>query len=171
MSSISSYPGAILFRFILMVVLILVLIAVFMSYADETQRDIERISVLQTGRVVNSAMAVVFSTYAVNNELDKLNDLDGGNPFVHLAEYQMLPTAYQGVVERDPDSEMAPGWYYMSHRRLVIYKARYLAEDIYFELVLLYSDANGSGRFESRVDKINSLKFVKRGTAPGEPAM
>ena len=101
--------------------------------------------VLQTKKIIDSALAVVFSTYAVNNRLNELNELDGGNPFVYLAQYQMLPAAYVGEIDTDLNADQAPGWYYLKHRRVVVYKSHFTGADSYFETVLNYEDNNQSG--------------------------
>ena len=81
MNTLGSHPGAILFRLTLMVILIAILIMVFMSYLEDTERELERVSISQTKKIIDSSLAVVYSTYAVNHRLDELNDLEGGNPF------------------------------------------------------------------------------------------
>ncbi len=161
MNTIGSHPGAILFRLSIMVVLIAIMVSVFFSYLDDTERELERLSVLQTKKIIDSALAVVFSTYAVNNRLNELNELDGGNPFIYLAEYQMSPTAYVGETDRDLDADQTPGWYYLQHRRMVVYKSYFTGADSYFTIVLKYQDNNQSGSFEPASDKFQSLRFVK----------
>ena len=161
MNTIGSHPGAILFRLSIMVVLIAIMVSVFFSYLDDTERELERISVLQTKKIIDSALAVVFATYAVNNRLNQLNELDGGNPFVFLAEYQMLPAAYVGEIDTDPGLDQAPGWYYLKHRGMVVYKSYFTGADSYFTTVLKYQDNNQSGSFEVASDRFQSLQFIK----------
>ena len=161
MKTIGSHPGAILFRFGIMIILIAIMIVVFFAYLDDTEKELERISILQTKRIIDSSLAVVFSTYAVAGRLDELNQLAGGNPFVFLKEYGILPSGYVGEIDIDPGVEQAAGWYYLSHRRLVVYRSRFIESDRYFVIVLNYDDRNQSGSFESRVDKIRNLQFVK----------
>jgi hypothetical protein len=161
MSTIGSHPGAIVFRLSIMIILIVTLVSIFFSYLEDTEREFERTSILQTKKIIDSSLAVVFATYAVNNRLNELNDLDGGNPFVHLAEYGILPTAYVGEIDHDPVEDQQPGWYYLSHRKILIYKSLFSDADRYFTIVLNYQDDNESGSFESASDKFQSLQFVK----------
>ena len=161
MNTIGSHPGAILFRLSIMVTLIVMMMLVFLSHIDDTRKQMERASVLQTKRIIDSALAVVFSTYAVRRQLDDLNDLDGGNPFVFLQEYSMLPAAYVGEIEHVSVSDMEPGWYYLSHRRMVLHKSFFNDADIYFKVSLSYQDNDQSGSFEAANDKFHSLQFVK----------
>lgn len=163
MNTLGSHPGAILFRFTVMVIIILILIRIFLYYADGTQRTYEQNSILQTKRIVDSTLAVVFSTYAIDRRLGELNDLDGANPFVFLEAYQMLPPTYQGVIERDLDEPtLAPGWYFLKNRGLVAYKARFLDETSYFRVTLVYDDLDRSGRFEPASDRFRNLQFVRQ---------
>ena len=162
MKTIGSHPGAILFRLGLMFILIAILMIVFLSYLDETERVLERTSVLQTKKIIDSSLAVVFATYAVNNRLDELDKLDGGNPFVFLQEFEILPPAYVGATDSDLTADQAPGWYYLSHHRIVVYKSRFIESDSYFKVMLNYDDRNQSGSFESNADKFRNLQFVKK---------
>jgi hypothetical protein len=144
-----------------MIVLIAIMVMVFFSYVDEAEYEIERKSILQTKKIIDSALAVVFATYAVNHHLNRLNDLDGGNPFVFLQEYQMLPPAYVGEIDHDPGKDQEPGWYYLTHRKILVYKSLFSDTDHYFKITLNYQDNNQSGSFESASDKFQSLQFVK----------
>ena len=161
MNTLGSHPGAIVFRLSIMIILIVILVSIFLSYLDDTERAFERTSVLQTKKIIDSSLAVVFATYAVNNRLNELNDLDGGNPFVHLAEYGMLPAAYVGEIDHDPGEDDKAGWYYLIHRRILVYKSLFSDADHYFEIVLNYEDRNQSGSFEPASEKFNSLQFVR----------
>jgi hypothetical protein len=161
MNTPGSHPGAILFRFSIMIVLIAIMVMVFFSYVDEVEYEIERKSILQTKKIIDSALAVVFATYAVNHRLNQLNDLDGGNPFVFLEEYQMLPPAYVGETDHDPGEDQEAGWYYLSHRRILVYKSLFSDANHYFKVVLNYQDINQSGSFESASDQFQGLRFVK----------
>ena len=161
MSTIGSHPGAIVFRLSIMIILIVTLVSIFFSYLEDIEREFERTSILQTKKIIDSSLVVVFATYAVNNRLNELNDLDGGNPFVHLAEYGILPTAYIGEIDHDPGKDQEPGWYYLTHRRILVYKSLFSDADHYFEIVLNYEDRNQSGSFEPASEKFNSLQFVR----------
>ncbi len=161
MSSIGSHPGAILFRLSITIILITIIVTMFFSYLDDTEKALERSAILQTKRIIDSSLALVFATYAVKGRLDDLDQLDGGNPFAFLREYQLLPPAYQGELTRDVSPGLAAGWYYLPHRGQVVYRARYLETDSYFAIVLFYEDRNRSGFFESGKDVFNHLKFVE----------
>lgn len=149
-----------LFRFGLMVIIILILIRIFLNYSEETRRVYEQQSIVQTKRIVDSTLAVVFSSYAVDRRLDDLAELDGANPFRFLERYDMLPASYRGEIEHELEDSHAPGWYYLGHRGVVAYKARYSGDHLYFAIVLNYEDRNQSGRFEAGSDRFRNLRFV-----------
>lgn len=161
MSTIGSHPGAVLFRLSIMIILIAIMMVIFFSYVEDTERELERTSVLQTRKIIDSSLRVVFATYAARNRLHELNDLDGGNPFVFLKEYQMLPPAYVGESDHDLSADEIPGWYYLRHRKLVAYRPKFNELDSYFTIVLNYQDNDKSGTFEPATDKFESLQFVE----------
>ncbi len=157
--TLASVPGALLFRTLVSLLLILILVAVFFSYVDDTQREFERNSIAQTKRIIDGALAVAFASYAVEGRLDELGELDGGNPFVLLQRYQMLPVAYQGEIVQDLDADLAAGWYYLEHRRIVAYKSHHLDSDSYFSVRLNFNDGDGNGRFDPATDEFLNLQF------------
>jgi len=161
MNTLGSHPGAILFRLSVMVILILILIVVFLSYAEDVQIETERASILQTKRIIDSSLAVVFASYAVKGRLDELDDLAETNPFELLGEYRLVPPGYHGSLGGELPDDLEPGWYYLQQRRRVAYRARFLDFDSYFKIALTYDDLNQSGSFESREDRFRSLQFVK----------
>ena len=162
MNTLGSHPGAISFRLSIMVILILIFILYFLFYFDDYKQDIESSSILQTKKIIDSSLAVVFATHAVNGDLDGLNEIEGGNPFEFLKQYQMLPTTYQGVLEQEPPEGLPPGWYYVVQNEHVVYVPRYLADKSYYAITLKYRDHNQSGRFESAADKFQNLLFQKK---------
>ncbi len=157
--SLASVSGALLFRTLMSLALVLILIVVFFSYVDDTQREFERSALQQSKRIVDSALAVAFASYAVDGRLDQLEELNGGNPFVLLKSYQMLPAAYRGEIGQDLDADLAAGWYYLKHRRVVAYRSHHLDIDRYFSLRLNYDDRDRDGRFDPAVDEFQNLQF------------
>jgi len=160
MKTIGSHPGAILFRMSVMVILIAIIIVVFLNYIDRVRENAERAAIIRTKGLIESTLAVVFATYAVEARLDELNELDGANPFDFLREYLALPGTYVGEVESGLGDQHGPGWYYLKRHRQVAYRARYLGDDFRFELKLSYVDANESGRFEPEIDRYQNINFI-----------
>jgi hypothetical protein len=161
MKTIGSHPGAILFRMSIMVILIAIMILVFLSYIDDARAGLERNAILQTRRVIDSSLALAFSNYAVTGRMDRLNELDGGNPFVFLRELDLHVAGYEGELGHDLTALQAPGWYYLYKRGLVAYKAHFMATDSYFRVRLAYRDSNESGSFEYGIDQFENLSFVE----------
>jgi hypothetical protein len=143
----------------MIVIIMSSLIVLFFDYTDRISIATEKASIQQTKNIINSSLAVVFATYAVKGELDRLNELDGGNPFVHLAEYNLLPANYQGEIRAENLNDLEPGWYYDKLSGKVIYKAYYDDQVYYFSQVLDYRDVNKSGRFEPDIDVYQMLNF------------
>jgi hypothetical protein len=159
MKSIGFPPGSNNFRLLMIVILVATLWVLFFYYTEQISIETEKASIQQTKNIINSTLAVVFATYAVKGELDGLNELNGGNPFIHLAEYKLTPTNYQGEIRAANLNEIDPGWYYEIVNKKVIYKS-YFDDRVYsFSIVLDYKDVNGSGQFESAVDDYQRLYF------------
>jgi len=161
MNTIGSHPGAILFRLALMIILIGILIAVFLSYVDKTEREFERASIRQTKKIIDSSLAIVFSRYAINGRLNELNELDGANPFDFLQDFGIAPPGYRGVIQSEVGKDLEPGWYYLARPRLVVYKSYFIGSDSYFAVRLDYRDVNQSGRFEQGIDRFKNLYFLE----------
>ncbi len=157
MRNISFPPGSNNFRLLMIVVIVGALWLFFFDYTSQISIKTERVSVQQTKNIINSSMAVVFATYAVNNQLDRLNELDGGNPFIYLAEYNLLPGTYRGEIEGGDLADIKPGWYYDKSQGNIFYKPYYDEAILYFALVLDYRDVDGSGKYESGVDEYRRL--------------
>lgn len=162
--TLGSHPGGIRFRFSTMVILILVLILIFLNYFDDSGLEIERASMWQTKRIIDSSLTVVFATYAIKGKLDGLNQLDGGNPFVFLEEFGVQPASYQGVTTQEKLAAEVKrgGWYYLEDERKVVFVSRYSDEYFYFGMVLDFDDLNHSGVFEAGSDTFKRLAFVKK---------
>jgi len=163
MKTIGSHPGAINFRLALMVILILLFITIFLHYAGRAERAIERQSILHTKRVIDSALVVVFATYATGGKLDELEALEGANPFEILREYQVLPKTYHGEIVSAADQvDLLSGWHYLADSGELMYLPFHLPEPGYFKLSLSYEDINQNGHFESRQDRFLALRLVEK---------
>ena len=160
-NSISSVPGALSFRFIVTVILILILAAVFFQYIDNSRKKVERVSIQQTQTVINSALLVVFASLAAKGRLNELNELEGANPFVHLEKFNITPAAYQGELDGSAALDQMPGWYYIKSSGQVTYVPFYLGQHSSFKLTFRYQDKNHSGRFENGVDRFKNLTFSR----------
>ncbi len=161
MNTIGSRPGAIVFRLGVMLTLIAILAGVFLYYLDGNQKALERQSVLQTKKIIDSSLAVVFASYATSGRLAELDRLDGGNPFQFLREFEIEPSAYRGEIGHDPVADLAPGWYYLTHRGEVVYKSFYTDHDRFYRVRLNFDDVNQSGRFEPGSDRFRGLGFIE----------
>jgi hypothetical protein len=161
MTSISSHPSAINYRLAVMVILILLFMVVFFLKLDESQKEFEKASIIQTTKVITSSLAVLFATYAVKGELKALYLLEGANPFAFLSQYQILPAAYMGEAKAFELESLGPGWHYLMDAGTIVYIPRYLKDGVFFRIELIYDDLNKSGQFELETDVQRGLNFRK----------
>lgn len=159
MKQISVPPGALKFRLVMTIILVIILILVFFNYTNRISIAIEKTSIQQTKNIINSTLMVVFAGYAVKGELESLNELNGGDPFEYLETYSQLPATYRGDIGVDKSKNSKPGWYYDGEKGVVIYKPLYDDKDYYFRIELDYRDVDGSGRFEPAIDQYRRLNF------------
>ncbi len=162
MKTIGSHPGAINFRLALMVILILLFTLVFLHYAGKAEKSIERQSIIQTQRVIDSTLVVVFAIHATRGRLDELGELDGANPFEFLREYQVLPKTYHGKIASVDTSDLASGWYYLTGSGELMYLPFHLSEPSYFKVSLSYEDINQNGIYESHLDRFRALRLIEK---------
>jgi len=159
MKQIGVPPGAFSFRLVLIVILVTIFMLVFLSYANGISIAIEKTSIQQTKNIINSTLGVVFATYTVKGQLERLNEVDGGNPFQYLEIYSQIPATYRGEVDGDDLKDSAPGWYYDGANGQALYKTIYDDKVYYFTIVLDYRDVDNSGRFEAEIDEYRRLSF------------
>jgi len=162
MKTIGSHPGADNFRLALMVILIVLFIYIFLHYAEKSERAIERQSIQQTRRNIDSALVIVFATYASERRLNELAALDGANPFEFLKEYLVFPLSYRGEPEVNDPAVLESGWYYLPGRGDLMYIPFHLSRPEYFRILLDYEDIDQNGRFESGKDQFRALRLVKK---------
>ena len=159
MKQISVPPGALKFRLVMTVILVIIFMLVFFNYTHRISVAIERTSIQQTKNIINSTLTVVFASYAVKGELEHLNELNGANPFEYLEIYSLLPATYRGDIGVDQSGDNTSGWYYDEENGLAIYKPLYDDKDYYFRIELDFRDVDGSGRFEPAIDQYRRLNF------------
>lgn len=137
--------------------LLLILVIVLMDYLEEAHRVLEIQSVEQQKRVINSALVVVFSTYAVERRLHELQQLDGANPFIFLRQFSITLNNYRG--EARPGPELATGWYYDESTGEIFFQPVYLQQAPRLKVIFDYVDLDANGKFEKGVDRVRSLRL------------
>jgi hypothetical protein len=170
MKQISTPPGALKFRLVAIVILVIIFMLAFLNYTNGISIALEKTSIQQTKNIINSTLAVVFATYTVKGELERLNEVNGGNPFEYLERYSQVPATYQGEISDDSLQENVPGWYYDRANGLAIYKPFYDDNLYRFTIVLEYLDTNNSGDFEADFDEFRHLSFKQLRQQGGETA-
>jgi len=159
MKQISTPPGALKFRLIAIIILVIIFMLAFLNYANGISASFEKTSIQQTKNIINSTLVVVFSTYTVKGELERLNEVNGGNPFEYLERFSQVPATYRGEIDDDKLEESEPGWYYDDLSGQAIYKSFYNDQIYYFTIVLEYRDVDESGKFEYGIDEYRRLSF------------
>jgi len=170
MKQIGTPPGALKFRLVAIVILVIVFMLAFLNYTNGISIALEKTSIQQTKNIINSTLLVVFSSYTVKGELERLNEVDGGNPFEYLEKYSQVPATYRGEFDVDSLKDIVPGWYFDRMNGQTLYKALYDDQVYYFTIVLDYRDLDGSGRFEPGVDEYRRLNFKQLRQQRGETA-
>jgi hypothetical protein len=159
MKKIGTPPGALKFRLIAIVILVIIFMLAFLNYTNGISIALEKSSIQQTRNIINSTLAVVFATYTVKGELERLNEVNGGNPFEYLERYGQVPITYQGEIEDGSLEDNVSGWYYNRTDGLAIYKSFYDDSLYHFMIILDYRDVDGSGHFEQGADEFQHLSF------------
>jgi hypothetical protein len=159
MKKIGTPPGALKFRLVAIIILVIIFMMAFLNYTNGISASLEKTSVQQTKNIINSTLAVVFAIYTVEGELEGLNEVNGGNPFEYLEKYGVVPTTYQGEIAVDNPKASGPGWYYDGAKGIALYKSLYDDEFYFFAIELDYKDVDGSGRFEPEIDEYQRLSL------------
>ena len=146
MKTISSHPGAGLFRSTIVLVLILILILTFFLATQKLTRQAEEIAKDQVLVEIKQALSMMLYDYAIKGRLAELSKFEDGNPFSPLQTYRQLPQNYHGTVRSEKEIKVN-GWYFDSTNRTVIYKySDNETPNLNFGLEFRFDDLNGDGR-------------------------
>jgi len=159
MKQIGTPPGALKFRLVAIIILVVIFMLAFLNYTNGISASFEKTSIRQTKNIINSTLVVVFANYTVRGELERLNEVNGGNPFEYLEKYSAVPATYRGEIGVDDLNDSVPGWYYDRANGLALYKSLYDDKFYYFAIELDYKDVDGSGRFDPGIDEYQRLSF------------
>ena len=161
MNTLSSIPGALLFRSVMVVILVLIMIVIFLSYtSDLTQKaaDIERNKIIYE---LDTALSYRLYGAAIKGTLSDLPVLNQQNPFVVLAdENYTAPPSYVGEVKQAV-SLAKSGWYFDTSERVIFYWEASKVSHRY-QMQFKFNDLNDSGIYESSVDSIEKLGMVRQ---------
>ena len=150
-------PRSIPYRLIVGSTLVLVLALILMNYLEKAHRVLEEQSVSQQKRVITSALVVVFSSYAVDNRLHELQQLNGANPFEFLQQFNIALSNYRG--EAQLADGLATGWYYDDQAGVIFFQPIYLEDAPRLQVVFDFIDRDKNGVFDKQVDKVRSLRL------------
>ena len=120
MKTLSSHPGAAIFRSTIVIILILICIVTFLIFTEKLSQRSEVIAKDQVVVAIKQALAMMLYDYAIKGQLQELDKFDKENPFVPLAIYRGLPENYRGTIS--DSSEIGDfGWYFDINLREAIY--------------------------------------------------
>jgi hypothetical protein len=161
MKSISSTPGASLFRTVGFIILVSIFIVVFLNTISGFNQRAEKIARDTVIDEINIALAFRLYQSVIDGTLDELPSIHLQNPFVVLSgSNYTVPVSYKGeVAERQPLSES--GWYFDVKHGVIFFGD---ATNVYegYQLQFSYQDLNGSGVFESASDQIKQLVMIRK---------
>lgn len=118
--SISSLPEASSFRSSLVIIIILICVASFLSFTShlsDSAQDVARERVISS---IKFSLSMLLYDYAIQGKHQQLQKFDRENPFVILARYRSLPADYRGVVA-EITSDLSPGWYFENDTRSLVH--------------------------------------------------
>ena len=122
----------------------------------------EQVDLIASQKMVNEinvALALVVYNLAVNNSLEKLNDLNKSNPFNYLALNQSLPDNYFGVIDSDEKIDRN-GWFYSKLKKQVVYNSKQGIK-YWYQLSLIFNDMNNSNTFDAESEILLGLQLRK----------
>ena len=161
MNTLSSIPGALLFRSVMVVILVLIMIVIFLSYTSGLTRkaaEIERNKVIYE---LDTVLSYRLYSAAIKGRLSELTALHQQNPFVVLAdENYTVPSAYVGEVNQT-DPLQQSGWYFDTSKHMIFYWEASKVTHRY-QMQFKFNDLNASGIYESNADSIEKLGMVKK---------
>ncbi len=158
MKDISSPPGAYRFRSFFVIIFISICLLIFFHYTEKWDNGFEEVSVQRVITNINSALAITTYQYIIEGRADKLNELDGQNPFKFLAMHGNLPINYYGEKSIE-NSNVVGGWYFDLDSGRTHYRYNHKETDRKFLLKLFYDDVNLNNRFEKTIDRNYYLKL------------
>lgn len=143
--SISSQPEAAKFRSIIVIILVLICTASFLSFTSHLS---DKVEVLARERVITDikqSLAMMLYDYSIKGKQQQLEQFHQDNPFVPLAIYRTLPRNYHGVVSRITNGKLNNGWYYERKSKKVIYLA---LSGKRYEYVMRYVRSDSIGQLQ-----------------------
>jgi len=144
------------------IVSILAVIAVDRLWA--LRLDAERVAVAQVVGALRSALGIEVARRALEDGLRSLPELEGSNPMALLAQ---RPEGYAGELTAGPAAQVEGGqWYFDPVAGVLVYRARFSdafedarpgSRELRYRVVMIFTDSNGNGAYDSASERINGL--------------
>jgi hypothetical protein len=156
MKHVGSIPGALLFRSVTSIIVIVALVYTLITNIEQTEKNISNLQRENLIREMNVALSFRFLQSNVSGTQAELYSYHLGNPFELLKGNEFrVPNDYLGEVIKGQKLEN-PGWYFNLNEKSIFYWDRVYFEPQY-QLRVDYDDLNESGRFENESDLITRL--------------
>jgi hypothetical protein len=122
----ASQTGLTLLEFTLIVILVSILVVIGLQRMVDLRINIERAAVERTVQAMQAGLALKFAELAVQGELDRAHEWEGGNPFELLVGQEILEPADLANVREIEAADIGPGtWSYDEASGEVVYRVRY----------------------------------------------
>lgn len=155
-----------------MVIIIVSLLAVIaLARLLAIQVDAERVAMETVAGTLRSALGMTVAESIVQQDLQRLQALEGSNPMERLAE---TPNNYLGPLDNPDPAKLPDGnWYFDKNAGELVYLVRnkdyFSGGDanpprVRFTVRLVYADRNGNGGFDSSTDAVEGLRLSPRNT-------
>lgn len=161
--------GFSLLELTVVVCLIAVLATVALDRIWSLRAQAERVAVAQVVGAVRSALGLEVARRVLHEGVDSLDQLDGGNPMVLLAQQ---PPGYRGERSGRGVAEVEPGeWYFDTSAHSLVYRVRFTngfesaaGDDLaVYRVTMKYDDRNSNGRFDRGRDSVSGLDLTPVG--------
>jgi len=163
--------GFTLLELIVVVGLVAILFTVGLNKYFDLLVDVERATMEQTVGSMRSALAMQVANRIVRGDIGSIRSLAETNPMNYLAE---RPKNYLGELQNaDPSAIEGGDWYFEKSGDYLVYRVKYSR---YFRSPLagpprvrlridpVYTDDNGSGRFEAKKEVLEGLRIAELDT-------
>jgi len=150
------------FAVVVSIIAILAVIAVDRLWA--LRLEAERVAVAQVVGALRSALGIEVARRALEDGLGSLPELHGSNPMALLAQ---RPAGYAGELTAGSAGQVEGGqWYFDPVVGVLVYRARFRdafeglqpgSRDLWYRVVMIFTDTNGNGAYDSASERINGL--------------
>ena len=159
--------GFSLVELLIVIVIVSVLALVAIDRLLRLRYEAERAGVESVVGALRSALYIEFAAAAARGEAERMGEIAGANPMLHLAE---KPPSYAGEFYGPDASSFEPGsWYFDTRDRALVYVVRFPERfttalggtpRARFVVQPDYDDLDRNGRYDPGRDPVRGLKLT-----------